>query len=70
MVSHMELAETVLDESGYTDFWKNSKKPEAPGKLENLKELLVAMEEFENLGRIHGTCQPGDGCGRPGRGGC
>ena len=49
VISHMELAETVLDESGYTDFWKNSKKPEAPGKLENLKELLVAMEEFENL---------------------
>lgn len=48
-VTHVELTETILDESGYTDFWKNSKKPEAPGKLENLKEMLVAMEEFENL---------------------
>ena len=46
---HTELAETVLDESGYTDIWILSKKPEAPGKLENLKELISALEEFENL---------------------
>ena len=46
---HTELAETVLDESGYTDMWMRSKKPEAPGKLENLKELLPAMAEFESL---------------------
>ena len=46
---HTELAETVLDESGYTDIWILSKKPEAPGKLENLKELLPAMAEFESL---------------------
>ncbi|HAT35184.1 MAG TPA: DNA helicase II, partial [Rhodospirillaceae bacterium] len=49
-VSHIELAETVLDESGYTEFWQNSKKPEAPGKLENLKELITALEEYESLG--------------------
>ncbi len=48
-LSHRDLTETILDESGYTDFWKNSKKPEAPGKLENLKEMQVAMEDFENL---------------------
>ncbi|MPY76493.1 MAG: AAA family ATPase [Alphaproteobacteria bacterium] len=47
--SHVELAKTVLDESGYTAFWQNSKKPEAPGKLENLKELVTALEDFENL---------------------
>ena len=46
---HTELAETVLDESGYTEMWRASKKPEAPGKLENLKELIVALGEFENL---------------------
>ena len=46
---HIELAEIVLDESGYTAMWQNSKKPEAPGKLENLKELISALEEFENL---------------------
>ena len=46
---HAELAETVLDESGYMAFWMNSKRPEAPGKLENLKELIPAMREFENL---------------------
>ncbi len=44
-----ELAELVLDESGYTDMWQTDKSPEAPGRLENLKELIVAMEEFENL---------------------
>ena len=48
-VDHVELTETVLDESGYTAFWQASKKPEAAGKLENLKELLVAMEDFESL---------------------
>ena len=46
---HTELAETVLDESGYTELWMLSKKPEAPGKLENLKELIPALAEFENL---------------------
>ncbi|MGH6619786.1 MAG: ATP-dependent helicase [Alphaproteobacteria bacterium] len=47
--SHVELAKTVLDESGYTAMWQNSKKPEAPGKLENLKELVTALGQFENL---------------------
>jgi DNA helicase-2/ATP-dependent DNA helicase PcrA len=46
---HPELAEIVLDESGYTEMWMNDKSPEAPGRLENLKELIVAMEDFENL---------------------
>jgi DNA helicase-2/ATP-dependent DNA helicase PcrA len=47
--SHFELAEIILDESGYTDMWRNDKTPEAPGRLENLKELIKALEEFENL---------------------
>ncbi|SFQ15551.1 DNA helicase-2 / ATP-dependent DNA helicase PcrA [Roseivivax halotolerans] len=48
-LSHMELAEIVLDESGYTGMWQNDKTPEAPGRLENLKELVKALEGFENL---------------------
>jgi len=48
-VSHMELAELVLDEGGYTTMWQNDKTPEAPGRLENLKELVKALENFENL---------------------
>ncbi|MGR3758693.1 ATP-dependent helicase [Roseobacteraceae bacterium NS-SX3] len=48
-ISHMELAEIVLDESGYTGMWQNDKTPEAPGRLENLKELVKALENFENL---------------------
>ncbi|MXU63858.1 ATP-dependent helicase [Oceanomicrobium pacificus] len=47
--SHIELAEQVLDECGYTAMWQNDKTPEAPGRLENLKELVKALEEFENL---------------------
>jgi DNA helicase-2/ATP-dependent DNA helicase PcrA len=46
---HGELAEIVLDESGYTAMWQADKSPDAPGRLENLKELITAMEEFENL---------------------
>ncbi|MEM7489039.1 MAG: UvrD-helicase domain-containing protein, partial [Pseudomonadota bacterium] len=46
---HIHLAEEILDESGYTGFWQNEKTPEAPGRLENLKELVKALEGFENL---------------------
>ena len=46
---HSELAGIILDESGYTTMWQNDKTPEAPGRLENLKELVKALEEFENL---------------------
>ncbi len=46
---HTELAEVILDESGYTAMWQNDKTPEAPGRLENLKELVKALENFDNL---------------------
>ena len=45
-----ELAEVVLDESGYTAMWQASKDIKAPSKLENLKELIVALEPFDKLG--------------------
>jgi DNA helicase-2/ATP-dependent DNA helicase PcrA len=48
-VAHVELAGQILDESGYTEMWQNDKTPEAAGRLENLKELIKALEEFENL---------------------
>jgi len=48
-VPHPELAEILLDESGYTAMWQNDKSPEAPGRLENLKELVNAMAEFDTL---------------------
>ncbi len=47
--SHIRLAETILEESGYTAMWQNDKTPEAPGRLENLKELVKALENFDNL---------------------
>jgi len=46
---HKELAETILDESGYTAMWQNDRAAEAPDRLENLKELVRSMEEFESL---------------------
>ncbi len=46
---HTELAEMILDESGYTAMWQNDKSAEAPGRLENLKELIRSMEEYESL---------------------
>ncbi len=49
-MAHTDLARMVLDESGYTRMWQEDKTPEAPGRLENLKELITAMAEFENLG--------------------
>ncbi|SNB70016.1 DNA helicase-2 / ATP-dependent DNA helicase PcrA [Arboricoccus pini] len=47
--SPRELAETVLDESGYTEMWRQERSPDAAGRLENLKELVKALEEFDTL---------------------
>ena len=47
--NHSELTEIILDESGYTEMWQNDKSPDAAGRLDNLKELVSAMGEFENL---------------------
>ena len=48
-LSHVRLAETILEDSGYTSMWQNDKTPEAPGRLENLKELIKALEGFDSL---------------------
>jgi DNA helicase II / ATP-dependent DNA helicase PcrA len=47
---HADLAGMVLDESGYTGMLQADKSPDAPGRLENLRELVSALEEFETLG--------------------
>ncbi len=46
---HTELAEIILDESGYTEMWQNDKSADAPGKLDNLRELVRSMEHFDTL---------------------
>src|SRR5262249_22461986 len=46
---HTRLTEIVLDESGYTEMWQKDRSADAAGRLENLKELIRSMEEFENL---------------------
>jgi DNA helicase II / ATP-dependent DNA helicase PcrA len=49
VTTHTELAEVVLDESGYTEMWQKDRSADAAGRLDNLKELVRSMEEFENL---------------------
>ncbi len=49
-MKHTELAELILDESGYTAMWQADKSPQAQSRLENLKELIRFMDQFETLG--------------------
>ncbi|MBS0560063.1 MAG: ATP-binding domain-containing protein, partial [Proteobacteria bacterium] len=46
---HVTTLATMLDESGYTTMWQQDKSPEAPGRLENLKELVRALADFDTL---------------------
>ena len=48
-ISHIKLLQVVLDESGYSAVLKNKKDLENENRLENIKELLSAMKEFDNL---------------------
>ncbi len=67
---HMRLAETVLDESGYTEMWQKDRSADAAGRLENLKELIRSMEEFEKSRRLPRAHRAGHGRGQErGRGG-
>jgi DNA helicase-2/ATP-dependent DNA helicase PcrA len=46
---HVVTVATLLDESGYTEMWQKDRAPDAPTRLENLKELLRALADFETL---------------------
>jgi len=48
-ISHIKLLQIVLDESGYSAMLKNKKDVDNENRLENIKELLSAMKEFDNL---------------------
>ena len=48
-INHVKLLQTVLDESGYSEMLKNKKDLENENRIENIKELLIAMKEFDNL---------------------
>ncbi len=48
-LSHTELVQVVLDESGYTDMLQKDRSPQAQTRLDNLKELVNAMAEFDSL---------------------
>ena len=47
--NHVKLLQIILDESGYSAMLKNKKDLENENRLENIKELLSAMKEFDNL---------------------
>ena len=47
---HNDVLEVILEESGYIQMWKKDKNPQAPGRLENLDELVNALQEFESIG--------------------
>ena len=49
-IPHEEVAQLVLEESGYIDMWKAERTPDAAGRLDNLKELVRSMGEFPDLG--------------------
>ncbi len=46
---HVATVAAMLDESGYTEMWRKDPSPEAPGRLDNLRELLRAIADFETL---------------------
>ena len=48
-MDHMELTENILTDSGYLDMWKNDKSPDAPGRLDNISEMIRGMDNFESL---------------------
>ena len=48
-LSHIELAELILDESGYMDMLRNDKSPQAQTRIENLQELVRSMGQFDTL---------------------
>ncbi|MGH1404741.1 MAG: ATP-dependent helicase [Alphaproteobacteria bacterium] len=48
-MNHAELGMMILEESGYMEMWKLDKTPEAPGRIENLKELIGGMQEYDSM---------------------
>ena len=48
--AHLRVVETLLEESGYVEMWRRDKSPDAPGRLDNLKELVRALADFDTLG--------------------
>ena len=47
--NHINVTEIVLDESGYTQMWLNNKDAKSSSRLENLKELIQAMRDFDSI---------------------
>jgi len=52
LMAHPELAEQILEQSGYFAMWREKQTVDAPGRLENLKELIIALQDFDSLGEF------------------
>ena len=48
--AHLHVLDTMLDQSGYVEYWQNSKHPKAPTKVENIQEIYSDIKGFQNLG--------------------
>ncbi len=48
--AHLSVVEALLEETGYVAMWQKDKSPDAPGRLDNLKELIRALADFDTLG--------------------
>lgn len=48
-MDHVEVIKLMLDESGYTGMWLNDKSPDAAGRVENIKEFVQAISQFDSL---------------------
>ena len=48
-INHIKILQMILDESGYSEMLKNKKDLENENRIENIKELLSAMKEYDNL---------------------
>ena len=48
-IAPAELAAMVLEEAGYIDMWQKDKSPEAPGRLDNLREFVTGLEEWDTI---------------------
>ena len=55
-IKHYDLIKTIIDESGYSQMLKNKKDIENENRLENIKELIRAMHDYENLQSFFRTC--------------
>ena len=48
-IDHITLTELILEDSGYIAMWENEKTPNSESRIENIKELIGQLSEFQSL---------------------